>query len=416
MARLERLALQNREPAVRKRVLRDRIHPLDVYDDFDIYCQYRFRRNQIMRITDMLASAIEHGSESNGPLPPSLQAICDHRGRFIDVCSGFPGSVHDARVLKNSPVYVEQLYPPEGRCILGDGGYPCLAAPIRLMTPYRGPHLNPVQARFNRMLSRARNIIKRTFGMMKARWRSIFFKSLEVSPTFAPVVITCCTVLHNLCVDNGDMMEPDEDEAGDDGPEPGHRDLEPVSGNTISLLEPPTVASPIPEDDDPGEGTSGAAGAADEVDEETVSLDSRRFEVSCQMKVLIQSTMNSQAIRQLYVTHLKRQIQLADLDIEYKRRQMADLSVESEIKRRKLRKLNLEIKKLEREGGRVNAIVFEERGTVPEKIKIVGEVEASSVAGRPEPGIQQEQPGEASVPATKCGNGTGDKNGLSTSA
>lgn len=58
---------------------------------------------------------------------------------------------------------------------------------------------------------------------------------------------------------------------------------------------------------------------------------------------------NSQAIRQLYATHLKRQIQLADLDIEYKRRQMADLSVESKIKRRKLRKLNLEIKKLERE-------------------------------------------------------------------
>ncbi|XP_049899288.1 uncharacterized protein LOC126389633 [Epinephelus moara] len=146
-----------------------------------------------------------------------------------------------------------------------------------------------------------------------------------------------------------------------------------VSGNTISLLEPPTVASPIPEDDDPGEGTSGAAGAADEVDEETVSLDSRRFEdpdalqdesqpcnivsiygstfPSCKIPavLIIMCLQNSQAIRQLYATHLKRQIQLADLDIEYKRRQMADLSVESEIKRRKLRKLNLEIKKLERE-------------------------------------------------------------------
>ncbi|XP_049433914.1 uncharacterized protein LOC125889801 isoform X2 [Epinephelus fuscoguttatus] len=120
-----------------------------------------------------------------------------------------------------------------------------------------------------------------------------------------------------------------------------------VSGNTISLLEPPTVASPIPEDDDPGEGTSGAA---DEVDEETVSLDSRRFEDPDALQDESQPcNINSQAIRQLYATHLKRQIQLADLDIEYKRRQMADLSVESEIKRRKLRKLNLEIKKLERE-------------------------------------------------------------------
>ncbi|KAK0134950.1 hypothetical protein N1851_029237 [Merluccius polli] len=47
-----------------------------------------------------------------------LQAICDHRGKYINVCSAFPGSVHDARVLKNSPVYTQKLYPPEGRCIL----------------------------------------------------------------------------------------------------------------------------------------------------------------------------------------------------------------------------------------------------------------------------------------------------------
>ncbi|KAM3857067.1 putative nuclease HARBI1 [Diretmus argenteus] len=155
-----------------------------------------------------------------------LQAICDHRGRYVDICCGFPGSVHDSCVLKNSPVYLQQQYPPDGRCIIGDGGYPCLAAPIRLLTPYRPPNLNPVQARYNSMLSRARNIIERSFGMMKTRWRSIFFKTLEVSPTFAPAVITCCTILHNLCLDNGDIMEPEEDEAGDDGPEPEHRSLD----------------------------------------------------------------------------------------------------------------------------------------------------------------------------------------------
>ena len=72
-----------------------------------------------------------------------LQAICDHRGRFLDIFVGFSDSVHDARVLKNSPVYVRQLYPPEGKCILGDGGYPCLAAPMRLVTSYREPEQNP---------------------------------------------------------------------------------------------------------------------------------------------------------------------------------------------------------------------------------------------------------------------------------
>ncbi|KAJ8012467.1 hypothetical protein DPEC_G00043120 [Dallia pectoralis] len=64
-----------------------------------------------------------------------LQAITDHQGKFLDIFVVYPGSVHDARVLKNSPVYTGRLFPPAGKCILGDGGYPCLSAPICLMTP-----------------------------------------------------------------------------------------------------------------------------------------------------------------------------------------------------------------------------------------------------------------------------------------
>uniref|UniRef100_A0A9J8DDJ6 Putative nuclease HARBI1 n=1 Tax=Cyprinus carpio carpio TaxID=630221 RepID=A0A9J8DDJ6_CYPCA len=56
-----------------------------------------------------------------------LQAITDHKGKFVDIFVGYPGSVHDARVLKNSPVYTGRLYPPAGNHILGDGGYPCLS-------------------------------------------------------------------------------------------------------------------------------------------------------------------------------------------------------------------------------------------------------------------------------------------------
>ncbi len=55
------------------------------------------------------------------------------------------------------------------------------------------------------------------------------------SHTFAPVVIPCCTILHNLCLDNGPIVEPDEEdvEAGGDGndvPEPGNRDVDPGEG------------------------------------------------------------------------------------------------------------------------------------------------------------------------------------------
>ena len=33
-----------------------------------------------------------------------VQAVVDHRGKFIDVYLGWPGSVHDARVFSNSPM------------------------------------------------------------------------------------------------------------------------------------------------------------------------------------------------------------------------------------------------------------------------------------------------------------------------
>lgn len=56
----------------------------------------------------------------NRKLFPSiiLQAVCDHQGRFIDTYVGWPGSVHDSRVLCHSPLYRVALYPPLGHFIL----------------------------------------------------------------------------------------------------------------------------------------------------------------------------------------------------------------------------------------------------------------------------------------------------------
>ncbi|KAL7381832.1 hypothetical protein ABVT39_012045 [Epinephelus coioides] len=50
----------------------------------------------------------------NRKLFPSiqLQAVCDGKGFFINTFVGYPGSVHDTRVLKNSRLYTAALYPP----------------------------------------------------------------------------------------------------------------------------------------------------------------------------------------------------------------------------------------------------------------------------------------------------------------
>ena len=34
-----------------------------------------------------------------------MQAVVNGKGAFIDVAAGFPGSMHDARVLRNSIIY-----------------------------------------------------------------------------------------------------------------------------------------------------------------------------------------------------------------------------------------------------------------------------------------------------------------------
>lgn len=68
-----------------------------------------------------------------------MQAICDSQGHFLNIFVGFPGSVHDTRVLKNSPLYVNAEYPPPGFFLFGDGGYPCIQSPITIITPYKLP-------------------------------------------------------------------------------------------------------------------------------------------------------------------------------------------------------------------------------------------------------------------------------------
>ena len=96
---------------------------------------------------------------------------------------------------------------------------------MTLITPYRAPLRNQLQARFNSRLSKARCVVERAFGILKTRWRAIFLKALEVDILYVPEVITCCTILHNICLSNGDLLEPDVgvDGAADDLPDHGER-------------------------------------------------------------------------------------------------------------------------------------------------------------------------------------------------
>ena len=119
-----------------------------------------------------------------------LQGVVDHRYRFIDINVGWPGSVHDARVLANSSLYHKAvtgtLLPASTRRIagedvplflLGDSAYPLLTW---LMKPFpHNSHLSGQQKSYNYRISRARVVAEIAYGRLKGRWRRLMKKKRD---------------------------------------------------------------------------------------------------------------------------------------------------------------------------------------------------------------------------------------------
>ena len=146
-----------------------------------------------------------------------VQAIVDHDYLFRDICVGWPGSVHDARVFTNSLIYKQItedgllenegcrtiLGKPIPLCIIGDSAYPIQTW---LMKPFSdNTALSPQQKYFNYRLSHSRIVVENAFGRLKARWRRLVKKNDMITENVPIVIITCC-ILHNLCEIHGNSF------------------------------------------------------------------------------------------------------------------------------------------------------------------------------------------------------------------
>ena len=145
-----------------------------------------------------------------------LQAMVDHEYRFMNVYAGWPGSVHDARILANSDLFAMgeagTLVPnsvqtmsgvPVPVVILGNPAYPLLPW---LMKPYPGVGLSAKHRKFNNRLSRARVVTECAFGRLKGRWRCLL-KRNDIKVDFMPTLVTACCVLHNICEIHQDSFD-----------------------------------------------------------------------------------------------------------------------------------------------------------------------------------------------------------------
>ena len=145
-----------------------------------------------------------------------VQAIVDHNYLFLDICVGWPGSVHDARVFVNSAIYKkitdENILGGMDRtvdgyqvplCIVGDSAYPIQTW---LMKPFsNNTSLDLRQKCFNYHLSRARIVVENAFGRLKARWRRLMKKN-DMRIEHIPNVIAVCCILHNMCELHGESF------------------------------------------------------------------------------------------------------------------------------------------------------------------------------------------------------------------
>lgn len=138
----------------------------------------------------------------------TLQAIADPWLKFTDIFIGYPGSVSDTRIFRNSDIYNlirnnRQFYFPADEFIIGDKAYPLLHWCI---PPYinRG-NLTPAQVYFNTIHAKTRQVIERSFALLFGRFRRL--KYLEMNRTdLVPGTVLAACVLHNLCLDGDDLL------------------------------------------------------------------------------------------------------------------------------------------------------------------------------------------------------------------
>lgn len=148
-----------------------------------------------------------------------LQVIVDHEMRFLDIVTGWPGSMTMSRLLKCSGFYklCENGKRLNGPCklsaergeirefIVGDSAYPLLPW---LMIPYTGKGLAAPMAIFNEKHKDVNLLATRALSQLKGVWRILSKVMWRPDKHKLPSIILVCCLLHNIIIDSRDALHP----------------------------------------------------------------------------------------------------------------------------------------------------------------------------------------------------------------
>ncbi|GBG91207.1 hypothetical protein CBR_g52089 [Chara braunii] len=147
------------------------------------------------------------------------QAVVDHDMRIIDLFVGYPGCIHDQRMLQNSSlirraesgaIFNEDPIVLSGGVwmtgyLLGDNGY---APQTWIVIPYG--------ALFGMLQKNTRGVVERVFGRLKGMWR-LFLLHHKTNMNNLPQQFVAICIIHNLLLevmvafDEGLLLDLDRD-------------------------------------------------------------------------------------------------------------------------------------------------------------------------------------------------------------
>jgi DDE superfamily endonuclease len=143
------------------------------------------------------------------------QITCTSKMKITDITTGYPGSVHDARVFRNSSLLLKLQNLSPNFHVLADSAYPL---ETYMLTPFKDTgKLTAVQNRYNYLHSSSRCCVERCIGLLKGKFRKL--KNFEAQDhVLLCRSIVACAVLHNFILTNETLDENDivvdNDEAG----------------------------------------------------------------------------------------------------------------------------------------------------------------------------------------------------------
>jgi hypothetical protein len=140
--------------------------------------------------------------------------VCDHTRRIRYYLSGFPGSVHDNRVWKNTDLKISPVeFFNERQYVVGDSAFENDTMIVSAFKKMANCNLSDDQEFFNGKLSKLRIVSEHCIGMLKGRFpwlRSIRMQVRDkVSIRKILQLLDATIIVHNMLIEFGEEDPPD---------------------------------------------------------------------------------------------------------------------------------------------------------------------------------------------------------------